>query len=181
MMVVDIGLYSRNREQYALHGLLWADCHRRVRSPRRHARAHFPGRSVCHCNNTSLWPTVCRGLGGQCLAQHRSDFRACDLHDASRDGHSCRTTLRYGRLVGFRHRRIVDGPPPNERNWGYLVTSGCSLMVQTYALDIMALAMHGWMTPLRLWRLAMQQRFEGFLRPWYLEGVDYGEITRQWK
>ena len=54
-------------------------------------------------------------------------------------------------------------------------------MVQTYALDIMALAMHGWMTPLRLWRLAMQQRFEGFLRPWYLEGVDYGEITRQWK
>jgi len=54
-------------------------------------------------------------------------------------------------------------------------------MVQTYALDIMALATRGQMTPLRLWRLAMQQGFEDFLRPWYFEDVDYGEITGAWQ
>ncbi|KAI9568163.1 hypothetical protein HD554DRAFT_2191632 [Boletus coccyginus] len=76
---------------------------------------------------------------------------------------------------------FVDGPPPNEKNWTYLVSCGCTLMVQTYALDIMALVTHGRMTPLRLWRLAMRQGFEDLVRPWCLEGVEYGEITGLWQ
>lgn len=75
----------------------------------------------------------------------------------------------------------VVAPPPNKQNWSYLVSYACNLMVQTHALDIMALATCGRMTPSRLWRLAMQQGFEGLGRPYCLKGVNYGAITDQWK
>ncbi|KAF8546691.1 hypothetical protein OG21DRAFT_1517992, partial [Imleria badia] len=66
--------------------------------------------------------------------------------------------------------------PPEGQSY-YYVAYGCNLMVQTHALDIMALATHGRMTPLRLWRLAMQQGFEEVDHPYCLEGVDYGAIV----
>ena len=75
----------------------------------------------------------------------------------------------------------VDAPPSIEQDWTYLVSFGCHLMVQTYAIEIMALATQGRMTPLRLWRLAMKQGFEPVDRPPCLEGVDYGAITDRWE
>ncbi|KAF8547346.1 hypothetical protein OG21DRAFT_1517457 [Imleria badia] len=78
--------------------------------------------------------------------------------------------------VGF----LAAPPPINlKQDWSYNVAYGCNLMVQTYALDILALATHGRMTPLRLWRLAMQQGYEEVSHPYCLEGVDYGAIAGQ--
>lgn len=70
----------------------------------------------------------------------------------------------------------VDGPSSNKQDWTYLVSFGCAVMVQTYALDILALATQGRMTPSRLWHLAMQQGFEEAGHPYCIEGVDYGEF-----
>jgi hypothetical protein len=70
--------------------------------------------------------------------------------------------------------RYLFYPPEGQ---SYYVAYGCNLMVQTHALDIMALATHGRMTPLRLWRLAMQQGFEEEDHRYFLEGVDYGAIA----
>ncbi|KAF8548492.1 hypothetical protein OG21DRAFT_1563475 [Imleria badia] len=76
---------------------------------------------------------------------------------------------------------FIVAPPSIKQDWCYLVLYGCHLMVQTYMLDIMALATHGRMTPFRLWRLAMEQGFEPVGRPHCLKGVDYGAITGQWE
>ena len=76
---------------------------------------------------------------------------------------------------------FVDAPPSIKQDWTYLVSYGCHLMVQTYAIEIMALATQGRMTPLRLWHLAMKQGFEPANRPPCLKGVDYGAITDQWE
>ncbi|KIJ66632.1 hypothetical protein HYDPIDRAFT_86561 [Hydnomerulius pinastri MD-312] len=68
----------------------------------------------------------------------------------------------------------ISAPP--ESDIIYLVSFGFCIMVQTYALDIMNVATHGRMTPLRVWKLAMQQ---GFLAPHNecgFKDVDYGEI-----
>ena len=51
-------------------------------------------------------------------------------------------------------------------------------MVQTFALDILALAMHGRMTQLRFWNSAAERQemlVQGF------DDVDYGKIAGQWQ
>ena len=51
-------------------------------------------------------------------------------------------------------------------------------MVQTFALDILALATHGRMTPLRFWGFAAERQemlVQGF------KDVDYGKIAGQWQ
>ena len=75
----------------------------------------------------------------------------------------------------------VDAPPSIEQDWSYLVSFGCHLMVQTYAIEIMALATQGRMTPLRLWHLVTKQRFELATRLLESESVDYRAITRRWE
>ena len=83
-------------------------------------------------------------------------------------------------VMGFLWRfgvRVLDAPPPMKSS--HLVSFGCQLMVQTYALDILALATCGRMTPLRLWRLAVQQGFGSLCHPCCLKGVNYGAITGQ--
>ena len=76
--------------------------------------------------------------------------------------------------VGF-----VDPPPLLKRGWSYSIGVGCSLMVQTFALDILALATRGRMTLLRLWRLAMKQGHGGEFQDRF-QGVKYGKRADQW-
>ncbi|KAN0083962.1 hypothetical protein V8E55_007466 [Tylopilus felleus] len=64
----------------------------------------------------------------------------------------------------------IHGPSSNKQDWTYLVSFGCAVMMQTYALDILALATQGRMTPSRLWHLAMQQGFEEAGHPYCIEG-----------
>ena len=64
--------------------------------------------------------------------------------------------------------------------WEYSVGSGSTVMVQTFALDILALATHGQMTPLRFWRLAMEEQGLGSLTQGF-EDFDYGKIAEQWE
>ena len=74
----------------------------------------------------------------------------------------------------------MDRPHGDKESWSYLVSHGCTVMVQAYALDILALATRGRMTPLRLWRLAMEQGFEDAGRHYGLEDVNYGEVEAHW-
>ena len=83
-------------------------------------------------------------------------------------------------MAGLWDVGVVDPPPVLEADWDCSVARGTTLMVQTFALDILALATHGRMTPLRLWQLAMKQ---GLDDNWTLGGfkrVKYGKIAKQW-
>ena len=83
-------------------------------------------------------------------------------------------------MAGLWDVGVVDPPPALETDWDYSVARGTTLMVQTFALDILALTTHGRMTHLRLWQLAMKQ---GLDDNWTLGGfkrVKYGKIAKQW-
>ena len=73
------------------------------------------------------------------------------------------------------------GPPPAlKKDWEYSVGLGSTFLVQTFALDILALATHGRMTPLRLWQLAMKHRSDNETLS-YFKHVKYGKIAKQWQ
>ena len=74
---------------------------------------------------------------------------------------------------GFEDCGEVKPPAELKKDWEYLVGCGDFAMVQTFALDILALATRGRVTPLRLWKLAQWEQ-DGAS---YLDDFNYGKIA----
>ena len=62
----------------------------------------------------------------------------------------------------------------------FLVSYGTNVMVQTASLHILSLATDGRMTPHRVWRLAIRQRYTMSNDSYGLVGINYGEIQITW-
>ena len=62
----------------------------------------------------------------------------------------------------------------------FLVSYGTNIMVQTASLHILSLATARRMTPERVWRLAIRQRYSMSRDHYGLDGIDYGEIHHAW-
>jgi hypothetical protein len=114
--------------KFALHTLLWASRHKRVRSLADPHKLTSQDDSCVIAPIHSSGQPYAEDWQVGVLSNTDPDPRVCNLHPE--------TDIRvvpHWVMGDWWYFSFVDGLPPNEQHRSYLVSCDCSLMVQTYA------------------------------------------------